>query len=349
MLFQVVKVLTRSSLSLVPALVPLIIPACKLAAGIHLVNILQKVVFSSCKFLKDHTPRKPNRRSLRNLQSKSPAQFYSSSKKPLKPRRTVQFKLKPRLRRQKHLEELKCLTSRTFSRVKEDARKEPVYQVPDDQAILELIVKNFSPCNCPQCLNANVSNNNFEPMVFTHSTPLKVNETFEGSDDVTEEVNGTRNAEAGDFENKNDLDGISTSASSDDYEDSPLREKKMIKPDYHFLANLQKLYAEEDDEENSARPQSDEMAVDTISDEVKNEVEKDLEGSLRSMSSSSSDFIIYRRDSPLSSDEDEQAVNSSFTDYIKGSQKNHTGATEESEIGQFNVQLNSSRLSPHNE
>ena len=245
MLFQVVKVLTRSTLSLVPALVPLIIPACKLAACAHLVNILQKVVFSSCKFLKDHTPCKPNRRSLLDLQSKSPAQFYSSSKKLLKPRRTVQFKSKPRLRRQKQLEELKCLTPRTFSRVKEDTRKEPFHQVTDDQAILELIVKNFSPCNCPLCLSASVSNNNFEPIVFTHSTPLKVNETSEGKDDVTEEVNGTRNAEAGYLDERNDLDGIS-----------------MIKPDYHFLANLQKLYAEEDDEENSVRPQSDEMAVD---------------------------------------------------------------------------------------
>ena len=179
--------------------------------------------------------------------------------------------------------------------------------------------------------------NNLEPMVFTHSTPMKMNETSEQVANVPDVAQGQ--------DSRNNLEGegnsTSTSSSSDEFilhgpaktffltmpedgccvfgdcEASPILDKKVIQPDSNFISSLQSLYEEEgsrdsnekqdDDIGNSSSIQNEEKTFSNLSvgdDDAKNaeddEVEEthDLERSSRSTSSPS---FIYRRDKTLSS------------------------------------------------
>jgi len=331
MLFQVVKILTKSTLSLVPW----VIPACKLAAGVHMFNMLQKGVFKSWKFLQEQTPRS-SKRSLLQLKSKSPAQFYSSSMQILKPKRTVDFKKKTNLHHQKQWKKTATITTaRTFPRV--ETERETLPNALNDEDILALVISNSLPCNCLECIEVSETRNNFEPMVFTHSTPMKRNETFE------EGANDSRNGSVGDskifnFRDRNDGEGNSSSMSysSDEYilhgpaktslsassgdgccmlgdcDASPNLGKKVIKPDSIFISSLQSFdeyegsrdVFEKQDEDigKFSSIQNEEMAVDNVSagdiDAKKAEVGRDgdMNGLERILSSDEDDNINGRKE-----------------------------------------------------
>jgi len=328
MLFQVVKILTKSTLSLVPW----VIPACKLAAGVHMLNMLQKGVFKSWKFLQEQTPRS-SKRSLLQLKSKSPAQFYSSSMQILKPKRTVDFKKKTNLHHQKQWKKTTTITTaRTFPRV--ETERETLPNALNDEDILALVISNSLPCNCLECIEVSETRNNFEPMVFTHSTPMKRNETFE------EGANDPRNGSVGDSKifnsrDRNDGEGNSSSMSysSDEYilhgpaktslsassgdgccmlgdcDASPNLGKKVIKPDSIFISSFDEYEGSRDvyetqneDIGKSSSIQNEEMAVDNMSaGDIAKKAEVhgdgDMNGLERSLSADEYDNIDGRQES----------------------------------------------------
>jgi len=315
-----------------------------------MLNMLQKGAYQSWKFLQKQTPR-TSKRSLLQLKSKSPAQFYSSSTKILKPKRTVEFKKNTNLHNQKRWKRITISTSKTKTFPRVERERETLPNAINDEDILALVVNNSLPCNCLDCHDVSEDRNNFEPMVFTHSTPMKMNETSaqvdnipDGAQDSSDNLEGEGNS-------------TSTSSSSDEFilhgpaktffptipgdgccvfgdcEASPILDKKVIQPDSNFISSLQSLYEEEgsrdsnekqdDDIGNSSSIQNEEKTFSNLSvgdDDAKNaeddEVEEthDLERSSRSTSSPS---FIYRRDKTLSSDEEDNEDDNS----IYGSQE----------------------------
>jgi len=342
MLFQLVKIVTLSTVSLIPWM----ILACKLAAGVHMLNIMQKGAYKSWKFLQKHTK---SLRSSKQLQSKSPAQFYSSSKKIMKPKRTIEFKKETPRKQWK----TSIVTSlRTFSRVEE--LREPIPKVKDEE-ILAIVVKNSLPCKCVECHDVSEDGNHFEPMVFTHSTQMKMNKTFE-----------TVETDRRHSRNEGDEDALSTSSrsseiilhqpdqsswtgdrsrnASGDFEGSPILGKKVLKPDSTSLSSLQNLYKVEEskvcfenqyeDNENSSSSAQNENgnsstqnengnsstpnveAVDATNAEVDKDT-NDIERRLSLKSSISNDFIsFYGREQTTSSEEDDTSMGSQEADEL---------------------------------
>ena len=73
-------------------------------------------------------------------------------------------------------------TSKKYHKVERE--RETSTNAINDEDILALVVNNSLPCNCLDCHDVSENRNNFEPMVFTHSTPMKMNETSEQVDNI---------------------------------------------------------------------------------------------------------------------------------------------------------------------
>jgi len=301
-----------------------------------MLNMLQKGAYQSWKFLQKQTPR-TSKRSLLQLKSKSPAQFYSSSTKILKPKRTVEFKKNTNLHNQKRWKRITISTSKTKTFPRVERERETLPNAINDEDILALVVNNSLPCNCLDCHDVSEDRNNFEPMVFTHSTPMKMNETSAQVDNIPDVAQGQ--------DSRNNLEGegnsTSTSSSSDEFilhgpaktffptmprdgccvfgdcEASPILDKKVIQPDSNFISSLQSLYEEEESRDSNEKQdddigisssiQNEEKTFSNLSveddDQKKAEVDEethDLEKSSRATSSSS---FIDRCGQTLSSDD----------------------------------------------
>ena len=102
-----------------------------------MLNMLQKGAYLSWKFLQKQTPRSSkNRRSLHQLKPISPAQFYSSSMKILKPKRTVVFKKTTNRHNLKQWKKITISTSKKYRKVERE--RETSTNAINDEDILAL-------------------------------------------------------------------------------------------------------------------------------------------------------------------------------------------------------------------